>query len=46
MIVVYSKTIKCKNGRILKASEFGLEAFRFEVTEEEYEKYWKNKNKN
>ncbi len=45
MIEVFSKTIRLKNGKILIAANYGLEAFRFFVTEEQYQKYWKNKNK-
>ncbi|MFZ5353973.1 MAG: hypothetical protein ACOZCL_14805 [Bacillota bacterium] len=43
MIEIFSKTIRLKNGKILYASNYGLEAFRFFVSKEEYEKYWKNK---
>ena len=29
--VVYSKTITLKNGKVLHAKDYGLQAFRFEV---------------
>jgi len=43
---IFSKTIRLKNGKILVAANYGLEAFCFEVNNEEHENYKKKQKKN
>lgn len=42
---IYSKVITLKNGRRLIANQYGLEAFCFEVTEEQYQAYLERQRK-
>lgn len=42
---IFTRTIRLKNGRILVAEHYGKKAFRFQVSEEENEKYLKEKQK-
>lgn len=45
MVVIYTKYITLRNGKILHAEECGLDAFRFEVPEEKHKEYLRNQNK-
>lgn len=44
-MLICTPYITLRNGRKLHASEKGLEAFCFEVTEEQYREYIKRKEK-
>ena len=44
MVEIYTKYITLKNGKRLHASECGLNAFHFEVTQEEHEEYLNKKD--
>ncbi len=45
VMVIYTRSITLRNGRVLRASQCNLKAFRFEVSEEEYKRYMEKKRK-
>jgi len=44
-MTVYTKYITLRNGQRIYAADYGLEAFRFEVTPEEYQEYLEKQKK-
>jgi hypothetical protein len=44
-MIIYTKWITLKNGVRIYAHQYGLEAFRFEVSEEEHRAYLKKREK-
>lgn len=45
MVTIYSKWITLRNGVRIRADWYGLQAFRFQVTEEEHRAYLEKKRK-
>lgn len=44
VVEVYTKTIRLKNGKVLRAVDYGLEAFKFHVPKDRHAEYLKTRS--